>query len=237
MKNLTNQQRLSLLLLIVSAAISYLLPLFPFGNYIIWPFVILTTYIHEIGHGLTVIIVGGDFKQLLIHSNASGAAVYSGVSGNLALASVAAAGLLAPSIAGGIFILSGASRRYSIYVCRILIVMMLISLLFWVRSLYGFLMISAMSIVFFIIATKANNIWQQFLVQFLGVQMLVDTLSRTSRYLFTELVGGDIKLQHSDTSAIALQLGGTYWLWGGLLFILCMAIFVLSIRHAYFRLQ
>ena len=235
MKSLKEPKKLSLLLLIIAAVISYLLPLVPFGNYIIWPFVILTTYIHEMGHGLTAIIVGGSFNKLLIYSNASGTAVYSGVSDSLALAGVAAGGLLAPSIAGGIFILSGTSRRYSIYVCSILILLMLISLLFWVRSLYGFLMIGIMSMVLFIIATKVRNIWQQFLIQFLGVQMLADTLSRTSRYLFTELVGSDSKLQHSDTSSIALQLGGTYWLWGSLIFILCIAIFVFSIRHSYFK--
>ena len=234
---LTHQQRLALLLLIIASIISYLLSILPFGNYIIWPFVILTTYIHEMGHGLTAMLAGGDFRYIVLNADASGVAVYSGVNNNVLLASVAAGGLLAPSIAGGLFMLSGSNQRTSSYAIVILCVFMLLGTVIWVRSTYGVLMIMATATFFFCVLSIRKNFIKQLLVQFLGVQMLLDTVTRTARYLFTDATGTVDKLQHSDTSVIAANLGGAYWLWGIIILVLCIAIFTYSLRHAYSKLN
>ncbi len=90
----------------------------------------------------------------------------------------------------------------------------------WVRSIYGLAMISFMGVLFLAISRRAEPGLHQFLIQFLGVQMLADTLGRTLDYLFTGSVHMHGETRHSDTSTIAEQLGGPYWLWGALLFIL-----------------
>ena len=36
-------------------------PALPFGNYLIYPFMILATWFHEMGHGLTALAFGYEF--------------------------------------------------------------------------------------------------------------------------------------------------------------------------------
>ena len=71
-----------------------------------YPFMLLGTWFHEMGHGLTAILVGGDFKYLEIYQNGGGVA-YSTVTNKIfsiptASALTAAGGLLGPAFAGAV---------------------------------------------------------------------------------------------------------------------------------------
>lgn len=233
MTELIKAQGKAFFLLILAGIITFFLPMIPYGNYILWPFVILTTYIHEMGHGLMALLLGGNFLKLEIFSNASGLAWHSGVNEGIPRALVAAAGLVGPSIAGGLFILSGRSARGSSRGFLALSLFLLIGTLIWVRSPFGMASIGAMGVLFLIISRKGKLGLHQFLIQFLGVQMLADTLTRTLDYLFTGSVHVGGQTHHSDTGTIADQLGGPYWFWGALLFVFCLLIFMLSLNRAY----
>lgn len=235
MTNLQEQQGKAFGVLVLAALVTFFLPAIPFGNYILWPFVILTTYIHEMGHGLMAILMGGNFLKLEIYSNASGLAWHSGVSEGIPRALVAAAGLVGPSIAGGLFILAGRTVRGSSRAFLGLSLFLLIGTAIWVRSFYGLLMISSMGILFLVLSRRGSTGLHQFLIQFLGVQMLADTLGRTMDYLFTGSVHVHGETRHSDTSTIAEQLVGPYWLWGAILFLFCISIFALSLKKAYLK--
>jgi len=64
------------------------------------------------GHGLTAIFTGGSLVQIEVYQNASGLARIQTI-GGWRQAAIAAGGLLAPSIAGGVFIISGKSQKAS----------------------------------------------------------------------------------------------------------------------------
>jgi hypothetical protein len=64
--------------LIGAAAVTLLLWQFSWGNYILYPFSILATWFHEMGHGLTALFLGGNFHKLVMLPNGSGYAVHSG---------------------------------------------------------------------------------------------------------------------------------------------------------------
>ena len=49
--------------LIIAAALVLFLPQLPLGNYLLYPFAILTTWFHEMGHGLTALLLGWQFDQ------------------------------------------------------------------------------------------------------------------------------------------------------------------------------
>ena len=135
-------------LLLLAGAITFFLPSIPYGSYILWSFVILTTYIHEMGHGLTALLMGGNFLKLEIYSNASGLAWYSGVAKRLPSALVAAGGLVGPSLAEGLFILAGRTARNSSRAFLGLSLYMLVGTAIWVRSAYSLGAIGAMGLLF-----------------------------------------------------------------------------------------
>ena len=60
--------------LFLAAVLVVFAPQLPFGNYLIYPFMILGTWFHEMGHGLTALMLGYEFERLLIYSNGSGLA-------------------------------------------------------------------------------------------------------------------------------------------------------------------
>src|SRR6201995_1283858 len=71
----------------------------PFGTLILYPLELFTTWVHEMGHGLTALAVGGSFGYLQIFGNGSGLAHCRSAPG-VPSALVALGGLLAPPIVG-----------------------------------------------------------------------------------------------------------------------------------------
>ena len=106
-------QNTRLLWLLLAAFITVVLWQMPFGNFVLYPFTILSTWFHEMGHGLTAIALGGRFEKLMIFSNGSGLAYNSGhlALGAFGRALVSTGGLMGPPIAGAALLM--ASRHAS----------------------------------------------------------------------------------------------------------------------------
>ena len=230
-----NKDSQALLLLILAAIVFFVLNQFPLGRMLQWPFVIITTYVHEMGHGLMALLLGGNFVRMEIFTNASGLAWFSGVSSGLPAALVAAAGLLAPAVCGYIFIRAGTRRRSSSNLLLIFSIIILLSCLFWIRSWFGFLVMAGVALGFLWLSRHGGSRIHQFLIQFIGVHMLVDTCTRTMRYLFTSSANVGEGQRHTDTAAIADNLGGSYLLWALLIGGLSVFILALSLKRAYLK--
>ncbi len=227
---MTNRSK-AFLSLLGAAVVFVILPSLPFGHTIMWPFTMLTTFVHELGHGLAAIAMGGSIIKLELFSSGGGLAHYSGVAPGFGRAVVAASGLLAPPIAGALFIFSGRSRKSSSIILTGFAVLMLVSCALWVRTHYGLLLIGGLGLLFLFFAFRSKAGVHQFLIQFFAVHMLVDTLTRTMQYLFTHrAVYGD-----SDTTQIASNLGGTFWMWGLLIAAIALLLFYLSFRRVYLK--
>ena len=223
-----------LLSLIFAAIIFLALNLVPFGGLIQWPFSIITTFVHEMGHGLAAIFTGGTLTQIEIYSNGSGLARVQTISG-WRQAVIAAGGLLAPSLIGSLFIIAGKNQQISSRVFLVFALFLFICCVFWIRSLFGLLILLPTAIVFLLLSRRGNIGWQHFLIQFMGVHMLVDTFTRTMSYLFKTSVQVAGQERHSDTATIAQHLIGGHLLWACIIAFLSILIFYLSLTKTYFR--
>lgn len=217
--------------LFAAAAVTVLLWQVPGGNYVLYPFTILATWFHEMAHGLAALMLGGRFNQLLVFSDGSGVAQFSGplMLGALGRAIVAAAGPLGPPIAGGILILISRSPRTASLGLKVLGTILILSTVLWVRSLFGIIMIPLLGTVILIVADRGSPRVQGFAVQFLGVQACVSTY-RQLGYLFSYSAG---PLGISDTAQMQQALLLPYWLWGAILAASSLLILVVSLRIAY----
>ncbi|BAY80790.1 hypothetical protein NIES267_02550 [Calothrix parasitica NIES-267] len=230
----TSVDRIGIWWLIGAAVATIVLWQVPYGHYILYPFSILATWFHEMGHGLAAILLGGDFRKLEIFANGSGRATYT-YSGNLFLgrigrAIVAAAGLLGPPIAGAILILASRSFKTASISLKILGGFLLFSVLIWVRSLFGIVAILLLGLIILGIGIKGNRWFQGFSIQFLGVQACISTYNQLD-YLFSPTAG---PLGISDTAQIQRALIiFPYWFWGGLIAVASLVILVQSLRIAY----
>lgn len=185
----------------------------PMGRLILYPFTLLSTWVHEMGHGLTALLVGGDFMRLDIFADASGMAHLAVVRGvRSALSS--AGGLLGPPLFGAICLI--VARRAARPLLLFLAASLLLSLLLWVRTLVGWVTVGGLGVGIALLARWLPVGGRVFFAQLLGLLCVFDTIARGD-YLFSEgaRVGGSV--HPSDVAAIAKSLGGSHLMWGALI--------------------
>ncbi|TAF33656.1 MAG: M50 family peptidase [Cytophagales bacterium] len=210
-----SEKKSSLIWLFLMALFTIALNYVPYGNYVLYPFTILCTWFHEMGHGLTAILFGGTFHQLEIFSDGSGVAKHSKdvLFGPLGEAAVAAGGLLGPAVAGSLLIILSRSPRVATASLWILGLFMAFSVIVWVRNIFGFVFIPLWAVLILSVALKGGHNTSQFLVRLLGVQASIAVFTQFD-YLFVDNAVVDGTQYASDTGAIANALLLPYWFWG-----------------------
>lgn len=203
------------------------------GSLLLYPFTILATWFHEMGHGLAAILVGGSFEQLAIYRDGSGVAqsLLPADSSVFANALIGAAGPLGPPVAGALLIVASRSRRTARLALAVLAAVLVISTLVWVRSLVGWFVLPLIALALVAIVLRGSEELQDVTVLLLGVQACISTYQDLD-YLFSAggMVGG--QLQRSDTAAIADSLLLPYWFWGGAISLVIVALLAVSLRFA-----
>ena len=149
-------------------------------------FSIVNTLIHEAGHALMSIITGGDVQSISLFSNTEGATLVSNRDW---------LGRFLTSIAGYVFasfiaflFLTLIYKRKSRYVLLISLGMLLISLLFWIRNLYGLLWIITIIALFaWVLAKGSKTILDNFAL-FIASLVLVESVTSSFEIMFLSFV-------------------------------------------------
>ena len=202
----------------------------PFLGNIRYPFILLGTWFHEMGHGITALILGGKFNYLEIYSNGGGVAYTSYQTNKLFLpynitrALVAFGGLIGPCIMGGIQIISATNQKFSKWILITLVLSIIISLIFWVKSTIGIIVLALISIALSIIIYLKKPRLINWTVLFLGLQSTLSTYLQLD-YLFTSSFERNGKNNISDTQTIADSLFGNHWFWA--VFVILVSIIII----------
>lgn len=219
--------------LVVAGLVVTMLPALPFGAYLIYPFVILSTWFHEMGHGLTALLLGQQFEQLLIFANGSGVAE-SRMDPNASRfvhAAIAAGGPLAPSAVGALLIVASAHPKAWRPVLWMAAAAIIASVGIWVRSATGWWALPLVAAILGFVAWRGSPAWARFTLQFMGMLGALSML-RDFDYLFSEqaVIGGQTML--SDTGAIEEALAMPHWLWAGLILLVSGAMVGAALKYA-----
>ncbi|HYI47730.1 MAG TPA: M50 family metallopeptidase [Allosphingosinicella sp.] len=206
------------------------------GSLLLYPFTILATWFHEMGHGLAAMLSGRGFERLLIFADGSGAAQsWRPADGyRLTDALIAASGPLGPAIAGALLIVASRSPTATRNALAVLGAALILSTLIWVRSPTGWLVLPALGMGIALLALRGSPPWRRFVIQFLGVQAAISAWQQFD-YLFSP--GGNVggRPQRSDTGAIADVLLLPYWFWGAIISAAILALLWGSFRLAFRR--
>lgn len=219
--------------LILAGFVVVALPAFPFGNYLIYPFFLLTTWFHEMGHGMTAELVGQNFQQLVIYANGSGVAesLVSSDASPFTRAAIAAGGPLAPSIVGALLIVASAHERFWRPTLVALAVAIFASVIIYVRSSVGVAVLPLVASLLVLIAWRAGDGLTRFALQFLGILAAMSMLQDWD-YLFTEraMVGGTPML--SDTGQIEANLFLPHWFWAAAIILVSAIMIGAALKYA-----
>lgn len=219
--------------LVLAGLVVVMLPALPFGTYLIYPFAILTTWFHEMGHGLTAMALGQNFQKLMIFANGSGVAQsqVSADASRFTLAAIAAGGPLAPSLFGALLILASAHPRLWRPVLWLAVAAILGSVIIWVRSPVGYSVLPLVAACLALVAWRAPPAFVRFTLQFLGVLSAMSML-RDFDYLFTELAVIEGQSMLSDTGQIAAVVGLPHWFWAGTILLASAVIVGGALKYA-----
>lgn len=204
--------------LLLAGLVVVMLPALPLGNFLIYPFVILTTWFHEMGHGLTAMATGQEFRQLMILASGSGVA-----ESRLAAdcppwvqAAIAAGGPLAPCVVGAALILASANPKLWRPALWLMAAAIFVSVIIWVRSPVGYAVLPLVGACLALIAWRAKPAFTRFALQFLGILAAMSML-RDFHYLFTREAVIEGRAVLSDTGQIAAVTGLPHWLWAAVI--------------------
>ena len=197
----------------------------PYGRYVAYPLLLISTYVHEMGHGVAAELVGGEFESFAMHLDGSGMAQTSGVGGRLASAAVAAGGLLGPAVVAAFFFGLSSRASWARLGLALFGVAALVSCLWVVRNLFGWLFVGLLGAACLTLANKASRDWVQFSLAFLAVQLAMSVYSR-SGYLFTDVVETPSGMVPSDVALMAGALMLPYWFWGGFCAVVSAAVLI-----------
>jgi hypothetical protein len=193
-------------------------------QYVGIPFIFLSTWAHEFGHGLGAVATGGHFDHMIISRQLGGVA-HTAVFGDAELIVVILGGLLGPAMAGGLLLI--ASRRLNLnrIALYILSALLFATAIFWAGDNFtriGTFIIGAFC---FAIATMGTPIICRILALILSISLCLSSVTRLD-YFFMKQAGNG----KSDTAVLTDIIGGGHMLWAILLSALSLFILYASYR-------
>jgi hypothetical protein len=222
-------QRLSRSVLVVSALLTGALYAIPEARVLSYPLVLLSTLAHELGHGLTAVLVGGEFSSFELFTDASGVAL-TGTYGRLQEAAVLAGGLIGPSIAAVLLFVMGKTPRRARTCLAVLATLLAVTLILVVRNLFGWFFISGLAAFCALVAWRGPALLSQLVIVFAGTQLALSVYSRGD-YLFTPTAttsAGDLP---SDVAQLSAALLLPYWFWGALCGAISLAVLLFGVKY------
>lgn len=188
-------------------AVSLVLSLTPWTAWLLYPFKLFTTWVHECSHALAALLVGGRVVSITIAPNTSGLTHSLVPDNRLAGGIVASAGYLGAAAVGCLLL---AATRVERWAHRILLgigAFMLITLIIWMRNLFGAVVVLAWGVVLIALARRGMAQAVRFLLSFLAIQVTLNAVYDI-RVLFLIDRG-----RQSDAATMARLFLLPAWVW------------------------
>lgn len=190
----------------IAAAASLAASLTPWGDTLLYPFRLFTTWVHECGHALMAVFVGGRVSSITIDPDGSGVTNSLIPSTRAARGLVSSAGYLGASVVGCLLMAAARVERRAQTIVWSVGAFMLATVVLWMRNLFGFLVVLAWGVTLVALARKAHRDASRFFLSLLAIQVALNAVYDI-RVLFL------VKGPYSDAEAMERVFLLPSWLW------------------------
>lgn len=202
------------MVLLVSAALTLALYVVPFGRFLARPLLLISTLAHEMGHGITALLLGGRFQRLEMWSSGAGVAQidltgFGRIREGLSLAG----GLVGPAVAAALCFTLGRTGRGARACLVGLGLLLLAAEVLVVRNAFGLVFAGLLAAGCLWAGTRLAPERAQWVAVFLAVQLALSVFSR-AEYLFTPQASNPTGIYPSDVMRMQQALFLPYWFWG-----------------------
>jgi hypothetical protein len=189
-----------------AVAVSLIVSLTPWAPFLLYPFKLFTTWVHECGHALMTVLVGGQVTSITIAPDTSGLTLSLVPVGRVARGLVTSAGYLGAAIVGCLLIAATRVEKWAHVILLSLGAFMLLTLVFWMRNLFGFGVVLAWGVALIALARRGIGNAPRFLLSLLAIQVALNSVYDI-RGLFL------IERGQSDAAAMARLFLLPSWVW------------------------
>jgi hypothetical protein len=186
----------------------------PYYRYVAWPLMLLSTYAHEMGHGVAALLSGGAFESFRMWPDGSGVAM-TATGGRLSAAFVSAGGLIGPACLAAVLLALSRRGRLAHLGLYVLGALFWLSALLVVRNAFGLVFVGVAGAACLFIAQKTSSETTRFALIFIAAQLALSVFTRGD-YLFTDTAVTSGGVMPSDVARISEALFAPYWFWGAL---------------------
>jgi hypothetical protein len=207
----------------VAVAVSLVASLTPWADLLLYPFKLFTTWIHECGHAVAAVLVGGRVMSITIQPDTSGLTQSLVPSTRFARGVVASAGYLGAAMVGCLLMAATRVEKWAHVILLGVGVCMLVTVLLWMRNLFGVAAVVAWGVTLIAMARRrkmANAV--TFLLSLLAIQVALNSVYDI-RVLFL-IDGGP-----SDAATMARLFLAPAWMWATLWMVISIAMLCATI--------
>jgi hypothetical protein len=215
--------------LIIASFLTLILYIVPTLHIIAYPFILISTYVHEMSHGVAALLVGGHFDSFHMWADGSGLASIKGNFGAFSRAFIAAAGLIGPACMSSLCFLCIKTPRKARFLLACIGIILALSLLLVVRNTFGIFFVIILCALCLYFSLGRGFLYAQTLLAFIAAQLALSVFSR-SDYLFTKNAQTSSGPMPSDVAQIADALFLPYWFWGALCGIFSIGVLLLGLK-------
>ena len=221
--------------LAVALLASLLLWNLPFGGFLLYPFKLLATWMHEISHGVVMFVTGAGFDRMEVYRDGSGLAFARYGVGPFASAVIAAAGYMGTPLWGAAILLGPRGPRSTRGVVAGLGVVLVLTALIVVANGFGRTALAITGGAMIAVAFAPKRI-AFFVAQLVGAQACVNAVLDIRVLFRPQLVVDGVAVRASDAHAMARATVGTddrwaVWLWAAVWLAWSLGLFFLALRQ------
>ena len=190
----------------VAAVLSLGLSLTPWGQLPLYPFRLFTTWVHECGHAIVTVLLGGSVNSIMIETDTSGVTRSLVPASRIMQGLVASAGYLGASVAGCLLLAAARRAAWARAIIWSVGAFMLLTLVIWIRNLFGFVVVLTWGLALVALARKGSGNASRFVLSLLAIQVALDSVYDIRVLLLRDR-------GHSDAEAMARLFLLPSWMW------------------------
>jgi Peptidase M50B-like len=189
-----------------AVAVSLVVSLTPWAPFLLYPFKLFTTWVHECGHALMTVLLGGRVTSITIDPDTSGLTQSLVPVGRVARGLVASSGYLGAAVVGCLLMAATRVEKWAHAMLLSIGAIMLVTLVFWMRNLFGFAVVLAWGVTLVALARKGAGNAPRFLLSLLAIQVALNSVFDI-RVLFL------VDRGRSDAATMARLFLLPSWVW------------------------
>lgn len=189
-----------------AVAVSLVVSLTPWAGILLYPFKLFTTWIHECGHAVMTVLVGGRVTSITIEPDTSGLTQSLVPVGRVARGLVASSGYLGAAAVGCLLMAATRVEKRAHVILLGLGLFMLVTLVLWMRNAFGVVVVLAWAGTLILLARRGVTNAARFLLSLLAIQVALQSVYDI-RVLFL------IERGASDADTMARLFFLPSWVW------------------------